>query len=73
VDLSFYTSWLAEEIRAEGYAHALLHVLAERGIDVPCVDRERITSCTDPELLDTWLTRALTATTVAEIFTEDDA
>jgi len=40
---------------------------------VPWVDRERITSCTDPELLDAWLTRALTATTVAEIFTEDAA
>lgn len=80
VDLSFYKSYLAEELREEGrakgmaqgqalgQAHAILRVLEQRGIHVPDEARERITSCTDPKLLDTWLTRALTATSVAKLF-----
>ncbi|KUO21898.1 hypothetical protein [Streptomyces dysideae] len=72
VDLSFYKSWLAEEIRDEGRvqkgAEAVLLVLEARGIDVPDEIRERITSCTDPTLLDTWLTRAAIATAATELF-----
>ncbi len=92
VDLSFYKSYIAEEIRdegrlegraegraegvaegraegvAQGKANAILLVLEQRGIHVPAEAHDRITGCSDLGLLDTWLTRALTATSAAEIF-----
>ncbi|MGW3724075.1 hypothetical protein [Streptomyces sp. NPDC000851] len=78
VDLSFYKSYLAEEIRDEGRAEArvqrgaedILLVLETRGIDVPDDIRERITACGDPELLRRWLARAVTAPSAEEIFVE---
>lgn len=76
VDLSFYKSWLSEEIRdegrAQGRAEDTLVVLEARGIDVPDEIRERITACDDPELLRRWLTRAATAPSAEEIFMEED-
>ncbi|MEU5660642.1 hypothetical protein ABZ802_34250 [Streptomyces sp. NPDC047737] len=77
VDLSFYTSPLSEEIRAEGEARgeakgqakSLLRMLELRGVGVPHEAREKITACDDTELLDQWFSRAVTATTVEEIFT----
>lgn len=75
--LSSYRSWLAEEIREEaysqGYAHVVLRVLELRGVHIPDEARGRIDSCTNLALLETWLTRALTAASAAEIFAEDDA
>jgi hypothetical protein len=72
VDLSFYKSYIAEEIRDEGRvqnrAEDVLLVLETRGIDVPDGIRERITSCDDPDLLRHWLTRAVTATDATELF-----
>lgn len=80
VDLSFYKSYLVEEIREEARAEAraesearraaedVLAVLAERGIDVPEAAREHITSCDDPQVLSRWLRRAVTAPTAEEIF-----
>ncbi len=76
MDLSFFQSPLAQELRdegraegeAKGEAKALLLVLAGRGIDVSDEARERITNCTDHAALSTWLTRAATATSAAEIF-----
>ncbi|UIX32764.1 hypothetical protein [Streptomyces sp. GQFP] len=88
VDLSFYKSYIAEEIRdegraqgrdegrsegrdegiAQGQASAILLVLEQRGIRVPDEARERITSCGDLGLLRTWLTRALTVASAAELF-----
>ncbi|PAZ11835.1 hypothetical protein CLM62_33320 [Streptomyces sp. SA15] len=85
VDLSFYKSYLAEEIRDEGRdegrAEALVQkgvedvllVLETRGIDVPDEIRERITGCDDPDLLRRWLTRAVTAPSAEAIFTEEGA
>lgn len=90
VDLSFYKSYIAEEIRdegraqgraqgqaegiaqgkAEGQAAAILLVLEQRGLDVTDEVRERITGCDDTETLRTWLTRALTATSAADIFAD---
>ena len=75
VDLSFYKSPIAEEIRGEGreegreegLAMAILLVLARRGVEVPEDVRERVNACTDMGLLTTWLTRALTATTAEEV------
>ncbi|WP_330306709.1 MULTISPECIES: hypothetical protein [unclassified Streptomyces] len=79
VDLSFFQSPLAEEIRdegraegrAEGTAGAILRVLDRRGIDVSDEDRERIASCDDLDMLDLWLDRAITATSASEVFVED--
>ncbi|MER5535572.1 hypothetical protein [Streptomyces mirabilis] len=53
------------EGRAEGRAD---DILALRAIDIPEAARERITGCTDLELLGTWFDRALTATTAEELF-----
>ncbi|MFI7297368.1 hypothetical protein [Streptomyces sp. NPDC050121] len=79
VDLSFYKSYIAEEIRDEGreeghvnaYGTAILTVLEQRGIDVPADARQRITECGDLETLHTWLARAATATSTAEVFGDD--
>ena len=75
VDLSFYKSYIAEEIRdegrAEGRAEDILAVLAERGIDVPEEARQRITSCSDLEILQRWLLRAVTAPSADEIFADE--
>ncbi|MBW8740632.1 MAG: hypothetical protein JF621_27180 [Streptomyces turgidiscabies] len=82
VDLSFCKSYIAEEIRdegraqgraqgkAEGQAAAILLVLEQRGLDVTDEIRERITGCDDTETLRTWLTRAPTVTSAAEIFAD---
>lgn len=56
------------EGRAEGEATALLAVLAARGIEVPEDARARITSCTDLDQLETWIRRAVTASSVRELF-----
>jgi hypothetical protein len=80
VDLSFYKSYISEEIRDEGRAEArvqtaaedVLLVLEARGIDVPDEIREQITACDNPELLRRWLARAVTAPSAAEIFMGED-
>ncbi|GHJ35969.1 hypothetical protein [Streptomyces sp. TS71-3] len=79
VDLSFYKSWLSEEIRdegrekgrAEGRAQDILLVLEQRGLNVSDEIRTRITDCRDPELLDHWLTRAIIAPSAEKIFEEE--
>ncbi|MEF9904675.1 hypothetical protein [Streptomyces sp. P9-A2] len=72
VDLSFYKSYISEEIRdegrAEGRAEDILLVLEQRGLDVSDDVRGRITDCTDPDLLRLWLMRAVTAPKAEEIF-----
>ncbi|MFE4332810.1 hypothetical protein ACFRQM_26350 [Streptomyces sp. NPDC056831] len=82
VDLSFYKSFMSEEIRDEGRAQGrvqgqvqgraedILLVLEERGIAAPDKVRGRITDCGDPETLRQWLMRAVTATSAEEIFAE---
>jgi hypothetical protein len=57
-----------QEGRAQGEAAAVLRVLAKRGIAVDDKSRERIESCTDLDLLGTWLDRSLTAEQVDELF-----
>jgi hypothetical protein len=53
--------------QAEGRAHSVLAVLAARGMDVPDDVRARIVACTDLELLDAWLKRAVTAASAADV------
>ncbi|MDX3457560.1 hypothetical protein PV396_37375 [Streptomyces sp. ME02-8801-2C] len=84
-DTSFFTSPVAEEIRAEGaalgeargetkgLAHYLLHHLDRRDIPVSDAERDRITSCADSATLTRWIDRAITATSTTEVFAEDPA
>ncbi|MGW2639201.1 hypothetical protein [Streptomyces sp. NPDC001348] len=53
---------------AKGRAADVLRILDRRGIEVPEAVRERVTSCTDLEVLGTWFDRALTATNTEELF-----
>ncbi|MFJ5092900.1 hypothetical protein [Streptomyces sp. NPDC088557] len=85
MDLSFYTSYLSEEIRdegreqgreqgrAQGSAAAILTVLEQRGLTVTDAVRERVEHCDDPDTLHRWLKRAVTAATTEEVFAGEDA
>ncbi|MBB4931898.1 hypothetical protein F4561_002718 [Lipingzhangella halophila] len=53
---------------AEGEAASVLKILRARGVPVPEEARERIMGCSDLEQLDTWLKRALTATSTDDLF-----
>ena len=57
--------------RQEGEAKALLVLLSARRIRITRAQRQRIRSCREPRRLETWLRRAATATTVAEVFDDD--
>ncbi|MFF8027260.1 hypothetical protein ACFZDJ_40410 [Streptomyces sp. NPDC007896] len=59
---------LIEETRIKGRAEDILRILDLRAIDIPEAARERITGCTDLELLGTWFDRALTVTNAEELF-----
>lgn len=56
------------EGRAQGRAAALLRVLELRGLALRGEQRRTIDSCRNPETLDLWLARALTATEADEVF-----
>lgn len=56
------------EGRAEGEAKALLTVLAARGLDVSDDARARIDDCDDLDQLNLWISRAVTADSVDELF-----
>jgi hypothetical protein len=55
------------EGKAEGKASAVLEVLETRGLDVPDDVRDRVLGCTDLDLLDVYLRRAVTAGSAAEV------
>jgi hypothetical protein len=65
-----FRSYVAEGLRDEGRAASVLRVLGARGIPVDDTTRERIANCTDRAVLDTWLDKAATATSVEELFTD---
>lgn len=56
---------------AQGKAELLLKLLALKQIAVSEADRARILGCTDPDRLDAWAGRVLTATSLREVFGED--
>jgi hypothetical protein len=58
------------EGRAEGEVRALLAILNTRGISIPQDVHTRITTCTDLDELDTLIRRALTATTIQDLFVD---
>ena len=63
-----YFSQGRAEGRAEGRIEALLRVLAARGLDVSEPQRQRILACTDPDILDRWLSRVASITATADLF-----
>ncbi|MBA4860560.1 hypothetical protein H1V43_04035 [Streptomyces sp. PSKA54] len=69
VDTSFFQSPLAQGLRAEGEANALLRFLDRRGIAISDSDREHILSCSDLDTLNQWIDRAATASSIEEVFT----
>lgn len=75
VDVSFYKSFISEEIRDEGRAQRaaedVLDILDVRGMDIPEAVRERVTGCDDLEILRHWLRRAVTAPTAEDIFEDE--
>ncbi|WP_121748510.1 hypothetical protein [Streptomyces sp. E2N166] len=75
VDLSFYKSYISEEIRDEGRAQRgaedVLIVLEQRGLAVSDDVRGRVTACGDPEILRHWLARAVTAPTAEAVFEDE--
>jgi hypothetical protein len=58
------------EGEAKGEAKAILLVLAARDLEVSDDARTRITACTDLAQLETWLTRAVTAQSILDLFGE---
>lgn len=56
------------EGRLEGESRALLKMLEARGVKLSARDRERIATCTDAELLETWVGRAAIAADAEELF-----
>ena len=78
VDLSFFQSETAQRLRAEGVERGLAEgrakdipvLLSHRGVEVTDGDRDRIADCGDPDVLSLWFTRAITATSAAEVFAD---
>ncbi|MFF0854963.1 hypothetical protein ACWDU8_16645 [Streptomyces sp. NPDC003388] len=66
-------TFLEGEARGEarGEAKAILRFLEARGISVPEEARDRITSCTDLDLLNHWLDRTPHVESVDDLFAED--
>jgi hypothetical protein len=57
-----------KEALCEGQQRSLLAVLSARGLTVSAEAREHMLACTDPDQLQSWLLKALTATSTSEIF-----
>lgn len=80
VDLSFFRSETSQRLREEGRVAGrvagrvedILVLLEKRGVAVPGDARERILTCQDITTLDTWFTRAITATTTEDVLAGDD-
>jgi hypothetical protein len=63
-----YQSEFARKYVAQGEAAALLEVLDARGIEVDEAARQRLLACTDFSQLKGWLRKAVTVTSVEELF-----
>ncbi|MEE4597039.1 hypothetical protein V2J94_35000 [Streptomyces sp. DSM 41524] len=58
------------ETQVEVRAESVLRVLNARGLEVTAETRERVGSCKDLALLDTWLDRAVTASRAEDLFVD---
>ncbi|MEM9463704.1 MAG: hypothetical protein AAGF11_56725, partial [Myxococcota bacterium] len=56
------------EGRAEGMTRMLRRLLNRRKLEPTAEQRQRLATCTDPQQLQQWFDRAVTATSVGEIF-----
>jgi hypothetical protein len=56
------------EGRAEGMAEMVLRILVARGFEVSAGVRQRVMACTDQGQLEAWADRAVTASSVTEVF-----
>jgi hypothetical protein len=56
------------EGKAEGKAEALLKILMRRGLALTVEQRARIAACTELAMLERWLDRSLTVSSVEELF-----
>jgi hypothetical protein len=61
------------EGKAEGKAEALLTILSIREVPITDEERQRIIACREIAHLDRWVARAVTATSIADVFGEDAA
>ena len=59
--------------KLEGEGQALLRVLERRGLSPDEATRARVLACADGATLDAWLDRAVTAATLAEVFSESSS
>jgi flagellar biosynthesis/type III secretory pathway protein FliH len=57
-----------EEGRTRALGEAVVEVLESRGLFVNELQRDRLLSCSDRDMLETWLRHAATARTAAEVF-----
>ncbi len=64
---------MREEVRVEERVAGILRILDRRHIEVPESVRERVSNCTDPDLLQLWWDRAIVATDAAQMFDDDKA
>jgi hypothetical protein len=64
------TAEVAAEAEAKGEAQALLAVLAARGLPVTDEARARILACRDLPVLERWVTRAVTAASIDDLFVD---
>jgi hypothetical protein len=58
------------EARAQGPAAMFLRILTVRGLEVPNHIRERVLACTDLKQLEAWADKAVTATSVQDVFSD---
>jgi predicted transposase YdaD len=56
------------EGKAEGKTEALLRILTRRGLTLTPEQRDRIVQCTELPVLECWLDRSLTISSVDELF-----
>lgn len=61
-----------EEGRNQGRAEAIVLALEKRGVAVPGDERKRILACRDRSTLNVWFDRAITATTIDEVFNDNE-
>lgn len=61
------------EGRAEGEARIVLRILTARGLAVTGEVRHRVMSCADTDQLEAWADRAVTATSIEEVFGDEAA
>ncbi|MFF5294469.1 hypothetical protein [Paractinoplanes globisporus] len=65
-----YQSEFMRNLQATALAHAILVALEKRGMAAPDDFRDRVTACTDNGQLETWLGRAVNATTIDDVIGE---